>query len=293
MIKKIIYITFCLCFVSTLNATTLVEYNAASAGSGVEPNDLPGDLAWIWIGSDTSMVNNGTYLLQDSTANDDGTTATTDYSYYASPWVPLPSVMKFGATGRYGIQFKVRPLDDMPFLGYSHYANMYVEWADNMFGYNVSIDKYTNDVSGTGSLRYGKNSMYEAVGGIDWSIPHDVFVGYRGDDAPYGKFDFYVDGKLKSTVDCGSMARSITSSELAALQDRVMFGDGASMQPVQPKDLKAEWYYIRITDTVVPTGSWCGDDTHPYPTGDLNADCVVNFTDLAIFAGYWLNDTRP
>lgn len=34
--------------------------------------------------------------------------------------------------------------------------------------------------------------------------------------------------------------------------------------------------------------SYCGDSSHPMPTGDLNQDCRVNFQDYAIFAGYWL-----
>ena len=32
----------------------------------------------------------------------------------------------------------------------------------------------------------------------------------------------------------------------------------------------------------------CGDANHPYPVGDLNHDCKVNFLDLAIFAMHWL-----
>ncbi len=36
---------------------------------------------------------------------------------------------------------------------------------------------------------------------------------------------------------------------------------------------------------------YCGDDTHPYPVGDLTKDCYVNDSDLNIFAIYWLYDT--
>ena len=37
----------------------------------------------------------------------------------------------------------------------------------------------------------------------------------------------------------------------------------------------------------------CGDANHPYPVGDLNHDCKVNFFDLAIFAMHWLECTAP
>ena len=37
----------------------------------------------------------------------------------------------------------------------------------------------------------------------------------------------------------------------------------------------------------------CGDAEHPYPTGDLNFDCKVNFEDFAIVANQWLVCTAP
>ena len=37
----------------------------------------------------------------------------------------------------------------------------------------------------------------------------------------------------------------------------------------------------------------CGDPQHPYPTGDLNRDCYVNFDDMAILIAAWLNCTDP
>jgi hypothetical protein len=37
----------------------------------------------------------------------------------------------------------------------------------------------------------------------------------------------------------------------------------------------------------------CGDALHPYPIGDLNFDCAVNFKDVAIIGLHWLECTRP
>lgn len=37
----------------------------------------------------------------------------------------------------------------------------------------------------------------------------------------------------------------------------------------------------------------CGDSKHPYPVGDVNRDCVVNFVDLALVLDHWLEDSRP
>jgi len=33
----------------------------------------------------------------------------------------------------------------------------------------------------------------------------------------------------------------------------------------------------------------CGDASHPYPPGDLNQDCYVDWQDFTIFASYWLS----
>ncbi len=37
----------------------------------------------------------------------------------------------------------------------------------------------------------------------------------------------------------------------------------------------------------------CGDECHPYPDGDTNEDCEVNFRDFALFAVQWLECTKP
>ena len=45
--------------------------------------------------------------------------------------------------------------------------------------------------------------------------------------------------------------------------------------------------------SVVSPEPQCGDATHPYPTGDTNLDCVVNFLDVATLVNNWLQDNRP
>jgi hypothetical protein len=148
-------------------------------------------------------------------------------------------------TGQYGIEFRVRPLTDVPFLGGSHFANAYVTWADDTFAYNVTIDKDTDDggAGTTGGIKYGQNSLSDAVLGIDWSVPHTIFIGYTG-TAPFGSFDFYVDGVLASTVSAGSIARTGSFA-----RDAVDFGDGTTGQGL---DVAVEWYSVSIHDSAVP-----------------------------------------
>jgi DNA-binding beta-propeller fold protein YncE len=48
-----------------------------------------------------------------------------------------------------------------------------------------------------------------------------------------------------------------------------------------------------LYDLTVKPSPCCGDIDHPYPPGDANMDCMVDFTDLAIMASHWLECTAP
>ena len=43
-----------------------------------------------------------------------------------------------------------------------------------------------------------------------------------------------------------------------------------------------------LYDLTIKPSPCCGDKDHPYPPGDANKDCKVDFTDLAIFCQSWL-----
>lgn len=42
-----------------------------------------------------------------------------------------------------------------------------------------------------------------------------------------------------------------------------------------------------------PAKPRCGDVNHPYPPMDFDHDCIVNFTDFALFMSHWLDCTSP
>jgi hypothetical protein len=48
-----------------------------------------------------------------------------------------------------------------------------------------------------------------------------------------------------------------------------------------------------VRPAVANTSAECGDATHPYPVGDLNHDCRVNFEDIALLGSNWLEDINP
>jgi len=216
---------------AALQATTLVSYDAAAAGSGITPTGV--SPAWSYSGGgNPQMVNNGIFLLQDNPAG--------AYGEYLSPSAGA-GTMVFQSSN-YGIQFTVQPLTDSPFRA-SDWANCYVTWSDNAYNYNVTIDKYTNDVGGLGAITYGRGSLSTGISGIDWSTAHTIFIGYQGSVGPYGTFDFYLDGVLANSVSAGSMARTGIYA-----QDAVDFGDGTS----GGTEVQAKWYNISITDSAIP-----------------------------------------
>lgn len=227
-----------LCFLNaTADARVLAEYDAKAAGKGIAPDQVKP--AWELQGD--GMTNNGKFLLQDTTAAN----PKTSLGNYTSP--QSPGLMKWHS-GEYGIEFRARPLTDMPNLGYSHYANLMVTWSDEKFSYNVSLDLDEDDEmhGRAGALRCGQNTMLAVVHDVEWSQPRTIFVGYRG---AADEFDFYVDGKKAKTIAGSEIARD----HFPGGQDRVAFGDFTTGQPA-PKsiDLAAEWYYIRLHDTADP-----------------------------------------
>src|ERR1041384_633996 len=229
--SMIVFGVFILAQLNTSQATLLVEYDAVTAGAGNDPTAVVP--AWTRFG--TPMVNNGAFLSQDNTADN----PTQESGEYRSPSVS--GLMKL-TNSTYGISFKGKPLGDIAFLNNGGYANLYATWSDDQFIYNVTIDQFTNDANGTGGIKYGQGSLSDAITGVNWSIPHQVGIGYRGDSGPFGVFDFYLDGDLQSTIGAGSIART---SGFPFAQNAVDFGDGTTAAV----DVAAEWYNVRLYST--------------------------------------------
>jgi streptogramin lyase len=48
-----------------------------------------------------------------------------------------------------------------------------------------------------------------------------------------------------------------------------------------------------LYDLTIKPSPCCGDSGHPYPPGDVNKDCKVDFMDLTLMASHWLQCTAP
>ncbi len=117
-------------------------------------------------------------------------------------------------------------------------------------------------------------------------VPPFSEPGYNADSF----FDVYFQIDLEGTVMFGERPthlRGVLNHKPAAPGD--IYED--------PVDNKLVDEYGRDTGYILgsiryqPTA--CGDALHPYPIGDLNFDCAVNFKDVAIIGLHWLECTRP
>lgn len=223
---------------SNAAAVKLLEYDAVAAGAGVTPSDQ----GWTRFG--TPMVNTGAFLLQDNTG-----VAGEQSGEYLSPTLAAGTFTRGGAD--YGIEFSVRPQTDVNFVG-AAWPEMYLTWSDDQFNYNITVDKFGDAAaSGPGDIVYGRGSFSPAITGIDWTIPHTIFIGHRG-SAGSSVFDFYLDGVIKSTIVDGSIARTGSFA-----QDAIDFGDGTTGNA----DVAGEWYFVRVWNvndpalTTVPEAS--------------------------------------
>jgi len=210
------------------DAALLLEYDAASGltPTGVSP---------AWSGSGTAMTNSGSVLLQNNAGGSQQS------GEYLSPTLAAGTFTRGGDD--YGIEFRVRPLTDLRFIG-GDWPEMYLTWSDDQFNYNISVDLYGGaNTSGTGDIVYGRNSFSTAITGIDWSLDHTIFIGHRGNGTS-SVFDFYLDGVLVSTVADGSIARAGSYA-----QDAIGFGDGGT----GGEDVNGEWYSVRVYDVNDPS----------------------------------------
>jgi len=103
----------------------------------------------------------------------------------------------------------------------------------------------------------------------------------------------------------------LTLAEVIRMYDGSAGGTGFDLRWLDPDDYAAlaidpntgsRWIqYVRIEDDrlsiatseidAVSNVSCCGDYRHPYPVGDLNRDCKVDMSDLAVFTNHWLDCT--
>ena len=220
----------------------IAEFNAKESGKGIQPDTA----RYPWELRGRGMTNTGEVLLQDTT----DAYPKAVYGSYSSPH--FKDLMQVD-TGEYGVEFTIRPLSHHPEMAASLYQNLMVVWGDVDRSFRMSIVKeFSDDKSKKGGITSKDEDSIRVIEGVDWSRPHTIFVGYRGDK---DEVDFYLDGKLTKTV----AAQDIASEPEDFYEGKVAFGDFTSGQAAPfNKDLKAEWYSVKISDQASPEGPSSG-----------------------------------
>ena len=125
------------------------------------------------------------------------------------------------------------------------------------------------------------------------------FVDANGPDGIIGTED----DNLRLLVDSNCIDAGDNTAVPADIAD--LDGDGNTTEPT-PYDLDGHLRFVNEpsvantgngTGPLVDMGAYergvCGNVDHPYPPGDLNEDCAVDFHDIAVIGNYWLVCNKP
>jgi len=125
----------------------------------------------------------------------------------------------------------------------------------------------------------GDISKCYSIGSVSGNYNLGGFDGWNSGTSSYNYWDNQTSGQTTSASGTGK-----TTSEMM---------QQATFEPEW--DFEAVWGIEEGQDYPVLTifTETCGDPWHPYPVGDFNHDCHVDFLDFATFSLHWLECTAP
>jgi hypothetical protein len=254
--------------------TTLIKESATKtyACSLVYPawNTAPdGSKLIVTLGIDANIVVGFDHKVADDPGNPYGI----DFIVFGNSW--------FGHSG----QGWVKPNTNMDELLLKNPTSIFAEWVvvsvaqdPNGPWYTFDNGPYADDMFPTNAFAWDSDSN-DWGDELDWLKPVEPNLSVS---------DF--DG--------------LSVAEAIALYDGSAGGTGFDLKWLDPDDYQAlaidpnsgqRWIkYIKVTSDEFgevdgfADVSCCGDYKHPYPAGDLNKDCRVDFVDFAILAQDWL-----
>ncbi|MFC1739061.1 GLUG motif-containing protein [Planctomycetota bacterium] len=162
-------------------------------------------------------------------------------------------------------------------IGYNNGSveNSYAQGNVNGAGYDY-VGGFAGENGSNGDI-----SKCYSTGAVIGAYNIGGFVGWNSGTCSYNYWD--IETSEQPTSPC---ATEKTTEEMM---------QQATFEPEW--DFEAVWgieegltYPVLVTISHIPT---CGDPWHPYPVGDFNHDCHVDFVDFATFALHWLECTDP
>ena len=135
-----------------------------------------------------------------------------------------------------------------------------------------------------GNFHYQASTEAGLDAWVDTGVAYNTGVWYHLGwemNPPTSTFDLYI-----STGAFTTPAASGSYSSIVGAWVGTMYFSSWSSSP--------EYYIddVNIVGDLTPTPV-CGDVDHPYPVGDFDQDCYVDFVDLAVITLNWLDCTDP
>jgi hypothetical protein len=112
-------------------------------------------------------------------------------------------------------------------------------------------------------------------------INNGGFAAWNSGDCSYNYWDIETSGLAVSA--CG------TGKTTVEMMQQATFDPPWNFDTIWRIDEGRDYPVLRVL-FFTPT---CGDPWHPYPVGDFNHDCKVDFEDFAVFSSHWLECTAP
>lgn len=268
--KKIIFLIICICVVLCLvqgNASAKAVYEAGADPAGTVGNffysswwrNTPND--WVQVGS----------------------AGYENYLTLVTPYAGLPDLSADPAPSSN---------DDMTLLITPNApSGTVVIPAGTWAGYQWAVPATAINSGGGTSITGDRTVEYWQVAGWDsFPVPNLAKV-YLVDDSWDGLSDPAATGHvLWSHNAAGFLPNTkdlLTRADSATI--RFIVYVPATVQLFNTSYVQANMMNI-FTEVYVPV---CGDGAHPYPVGDLNQDCTVDFKDFVKLAAKWLDCNDP
>ena len=178
-------------------------------------------------------------------------------------------------------------------LGVNGYANrIQLNVYDTDVGYGKGGKNY--GVSVYNGRIYNENNDWNIVPNIQTNTWYGLELTLRWDDANdnyFNEADLKIWDDPNYVHDDGIVKLPLgTSGNLSNffLAETMMMA-GTDGSPVSRPSCYID--DLLVTGMVEPKG--CGDINHPYPTGDIDENCYVDFEDVSLLATNWLDCTDP
>lgn len=140
---------------------------------------------------------------------------------------------------------------------------------------------------------YDEITLYDGSGYLSTGVSaqfgqwHEFeFVFYPGSDSTSHTYDAYVSigGGPKILLGTGVSTGEKVFDEYSNARMTLLMD-----APADGESAVSCYYDDLLIQKVAP--AVCGDETHPYPVGDFNEDCLVDLADFALLAQNWMTCT--